>query len=329
MFDVAELPTHERAQLFQATADDLAMLPAAVEKDFWVCWVLKKIFSDPVLAQQLLFKGGTSLSKCFSLIERFSEDIDLILDWNLLTNEDPYEDRSKTQQDKFNKQIEAQAQAYLKNELLGHLTHSFADIGALRPGEPGKRELIFQYPKAFEAAYIRPEILIEVGPMSAMAPNQLVEIEIYSAKAYSRIFKDPKVSVRTIAARKTFWDKITILHVEAHRPADKQLPPRYSRHYYDIYQMLNSKVKVEAMKDLALLISVAEFKNKFYPQGWANYQSIPQGTVRLSASPHFAKALARDYEGMREMIHGDYPDFSEIMHTIENFEAQLNEALAN
>jgi len=155
MNTIAGMPAKERAELFEATSNKTGLPVAAVEKDFWVCWLLKKIFEESELTNQLLFKGGTSLSKCFGLIDRFSENIDLILDWTLLT--------------------------------------------------------------------------------------------------------------------KTFWDKVIILHVEAHRPEDKKQPPRYSRHYYDLYQMINSPTLQEAMNDIALLKEVINFKAKFYPQGWANY----------------------------------------------------------
>jgi hypothetical protein len=109
MDKVATLNRENRRQLFQETGAQRGMSPAVVEKDFWVCWTLKHIFSDPQLQKHIVFKGGTSLSKVFGLIERFSEDIDLILDWQLLGygpgQQDPYQDQSSnTQQDRFNKE---------------------------------------------------------------------------------------------------------------------------------------------------------------------------------------------------------------------------------
>lgn len=327
MDKVAGMSELERSELIQETAAQLGLAPAAVEKDFWVCWVLKKIFEHPVLSRQLLFKGGTSLSKCYGLIDRFSEDIDLILDWRLLTSEDLYATRSNTQQDKFNKYIETAAQEHVVTVLKPEFEKLFAGIGALEPDSVAPRALLFRYPRAFESGYIRPEVLLEVGPMSAMAPSQEMVVQSQAAAAFPHFFEDPNVPVCVIEPRKTFWDKITILHVEAHRPVTKSTPDRYSRHYYDIYKMLGANVKAQAMDDLDLLRSVAAFKHKFYPQGWANYEAALEGRFTLVPQTHTMDALQRDYEGMAEMIYGQVPDFDVIMESIREFEAELSEAM--
>jgi predicted nucleotidyltransferase component of viral defense system len=103
MDKIAALPAAQRSELFAETAARRGMTPAIAEKDFWVTWTLGKLFSHPELSRILMFKGGTSLSKVFGLIERFSEDIDLILDWRILTGEDPEAPRSKAKQEKLNK----------------------------------------------------------------------------------------------------------------------------------------------------------------------------------------------------------------------------------
>ena len=109
------------------------MRPAIVEKDFWVCWVLMKLFSDPFLKDRIVFKGGTTLSKVYQLIDRFSEDIDLVLDWRLLGYGPELGDpekirRSNTQLDRINKEINAKAAAYIAGELLGRLSALFASV---------------------------------------------------------------------------------------------------------------------------------------------------------------------------------------------------------
>ena len=118
MNKVARLSADERRDLFQESARQRGTNPAVIEKDFWVCWVLKQLFADPELGTRLVFKGGTSLSKVFGLIDRFSEDIDLVLDWQLLGygpgQEDPYQDfESKGKQDRFNKGINRKAADYI------------------------------------------------------------------------------------------------------------------------------------------------------------------------------------------------------------------------
>ena len=108
----------DRAELFREAANRRGMSPAVIEKDFWVCWTLGKLFSSKFFKNVIMLKGGTSLSKVFGLIERFSEDIDLILDWNQVVEENPLLDRSKTKQDQFNKQTIQKNQQYLRDIFL-------------------------------------------------------------------------------------------------------------------------------------------------------------------------------------------------------------------
>ena len=128
---VALLTQNERSDLFREASAQLGMSTAIVEKDFWVCWVLKNIFSCEQLNPHLVFKGGTSLSKIYGLIERFSEDVDLVLDWSLLgygEDEDPYQEHtSRTQQDQYNREFNTRAATYIAEtlcpqleEILGH-----------------------------------------------------------------------------------------------------------------------------------------------------------------------------------------------------------------
>ena len=118
MPDLDMFSSRELEDLFRETASRLQITPVVVEKDYWTCWVLDRLFSDHFVSEQIMFKGGTTLSKVFGLIERFSEDIDLILNWDLLKERlGPIEDqRSKTRQDKFNKRTIEVSREYLKKE---------------------------------------------------------------------------------------------------------------------------------------------------------------------------------------------------------------------
>jgi predicted nucleotidyltransferase component of viral defense system len=117
MDNISRWPANDRADLFQEASAQLGISPAVIEKDFWVCWLLKMLFADKILGGKILLKGGTSLSKAFSLIKRFSEDIDLVLNWNEVVEEDPYQERSKTKQDRFNKAVCSRTREYLKAAL--------------------------------------------------------------------------------------------------------------------------------------------------------------------------------------------------------------------
>jgi hypothetical protein len=319
---IALLNEEERKELFQESAAQLGMMPAAIEKDFWVCWALERIFSNQTLNRQLLFKGGTSLSKCYNLIERFSEDIDLILDWRLITNSDPYEKRSNTQQDKFNKAMEQDASRYISNELLSQLKELFEGYElSIKPDAP--KSILLTYPIAFKSDYIKPQVELEFGPMSAMTPNKKYTIAPYCQNIAPKELGELALEVRSIKAVKTFWDKVTILHCEAHRPERKAQQARYSRHYYDVYRMLNSPIKQAAMEDQALLKTTFEFKHKFYPQSFAKYQDAINGDITLMPPDFRQSALQKDYDAMNEMIYGEYPSWESIMNTIKAFEQEL------
>lgn len=120
MKEVAKLQIKDRTELFQATAISMGMQPNVIEKDFWVCFMLDHLFHDCKYKNAFVFKGGTSLSKSYHVIERFSEDIDLILDWRKIINDEvnPWEERSKTKQDFFNKQINSEAAKFYKEKLI-------------------------------------------------------------------------------------------------------------------------------------------------------------------------------------------------------------------
>lgn len=311
-----------RRDLFSESAAQLKMHPAAVEKDFWVCWALRRIFADEFLRTKLLFKGGTSLSKCYGLIDRFSEDIDLILDWTCITDQDPYEARSNTQQDRFNKKMEAVAIDYVGRQLLSQLKRVFDGYELeLKPDQP--KSVLLYYPKIFASDYIKPAIELEFSPKSATVPKRDYSITPYCVELTPKRIGSLKVHVSSIQAIKTFWDKVTILHCEAHRPEKKPQPPRYSRHYYDLYKMLRSSTKQDALAEFGLLKTTFEFKYKFYPQGFANYQRGIAGHVALLPPDFRQRQLKADYAAMREMIFGEYPAWEDIMKQLAAFEEEL------
>ncbi|MEA3588163.1 nucleotidyl transferase AbiEii/AbiGii toxin family protein [Pseudidiomarina sp. 1APP75-27a] len=321
---LAAEPNKNRGELFSESAAQRGMKPAAVEKDFWVCWALRRIFADDFLKAKLLFKGGTSLSKCYGLIDRFSEDIDLILDWRCLTEQNPYEERSNTQQDKFNKMMDANAITYVADTLLPHLNIVFEGYTLeIKPDQP--KSVLLHYPKIFGSDYIKPAIELEFGPMSAMVPKRDYTIVPYCADLVPKSIGSVKTQVSSIQAIKTFWDKVTILHCEAHRPAEKQQQARYSRHYYDLYKMLQSRTKENALQDIKLLTTTFQFKDKFYPQRFANYPKGIRGEVVLLPPEYRQTLLKADYAAMQEMIFGEYPAWEEIVEQLYEFEKELQD----
>ena len=325
MNKIANLPKQQRTELFSETATLMNTTNSIVEKDFWVVWTLDKIFSDDRLNKILMFKGGTSLSKVFNLIGRFSEDIDLILDWRLVSNENPLNDQeSRNKQVKFNEQINENAKEYIQNELLPIISQILWPLCTCIIAEDGF-SINVRYPNAFDDNYLRPEILLEIGPLASWLPSDSFEISSFAAQKFPQVFSKTKCTVNTIVAKRTFWEKATILHHEANRPEESPMPTRYSRHYYDLAMMVQSEVKNEALADLNLLQNVVDFKQKFYPRTWAKYEEAIPGTLKLLPPEFRLDSLEKDYKAMGNMIFDKYISFEEIINILENLEKEINE----
>lgn len=324
MDSVARLPDSERNALFAETAVVMHTVPAIIEKDFWVVWVLDKLFGHAQLSKILQFKGGTSLSKAFNLIGRFSEDIDLILDWREVTQDDPHQSRSITQQKKFNESLNEQARVYIKEHLLPEISALLAPVCVCHMDGSDGYSIYVRYPSAFREGYLRPEIFLEIGPLAAWLPSAPMLIRPYAAVHFPQAFKKTECQVSTIVARRTFWEKATILHQEAHRAADKPMPPRYSRHYYDLALLARATVRQEALADLALLDAVVDFKQRFYRSAWARYDLAKPGSLKLLPSVERLKEVEKDYQAMQVMIFDKKLSFAEIVDSLADLENEIN-----
>ena len=210
-----------------------------IEKDFWVCLTLDFLFQRCPLRNKLAFKGGTSLSKAHNLIQRFSEDVDLILDWRVLgyRMNEPWEARSKTKQEEFNRGANERTILFLRETLLPQVAEGLSDIigdkAELTINEDDPQTIIFNYPHIFTAEAILQGIKLEIGALAAWSPVSAKTITPYAAEMYSKAFKKPMTEVLTVEAERTFWEKATILHHEANRPAESAMPQRYSRHMFN------------------------------------------------------------------------------------------------
>jgi len=321
---IALLPDLQRADIFREASRLKRMTPATIEKDFWVCWVLGKVFGSASLSQRLLFKGGTSLSKAYKLIERFSEDIDLILDWRVVTAEEPAAPRSRTRQACLNIEIQNEARNYIRQTLLGDFRDLFGGVVSVAVNSVDPDVIDVTYPRSFDDSYFRPEIRLEIGPLADWVPNEERQICPFAAEVIPEAFGAPACGVRLIKAQRTFWEKATILHHEAHRPEDSHMPARYSRHYYDMAMMARSQVRTLALLDIELLASVVASKDRFYPRGWARYDLAVPGTLVLEPPPHVKKDLSSDYRRMKPMIWGTIPHLDEILATIRDLQDEIN-----
>jgi hypothetical protein len=329
MREFATLPQKDRSDALIVAAREKGMHPAIVEKDFWVCWTLDYLFGESAFKDSFAFKGGTSLSKGFNLIERFSEDIDLIFDWRLLGYgiDEPWEKRSNTKQDAFVRRINEDAASFLREELMlemqAYLDRQHIAGASLRIDGDDPQTLRFFYPQSFSDGSILQEIRLETGALAAWTPTTVARISPYIAEEFLEAFAQPETSVLTVSPERTFWEKATILHKEAFR-TNGRFPSRYSRHYYDLYKLANSSVKTRALNDKDLLKSVVDFKMTFWRSNAARYDLCVPGTLKLRPSKESMPLVEQDYASMRNMIFGDAPDFDELMLEISELESEIN-----
>jgi hypothetical protein len=329
MHTIARFKDEDRRDLFAKTAEQLQMLPAIIEKDFWVCWTLDALFSSPRWHDKMIFKGGTSLSKAFHIINRFSEDIDLILDWRQLgvTNDEPWEKRSNTSQDNFCKDINSKAANYLAREFVPSFAIELENkLGYKTPVHADGEVVMIEYPRVFSLDYLRPVIVLEIGPLAEWVPHGSFDITPYAAEKFPGLFTNKSARVITILAERTFWEKATILHKVA---SQNRIPIRHSRHYYDLAQLAKSETRGIALRNLDLLHEVVAFKQRFYRSTKAQYEKAFPGSFLLIPDASLIKELKDDYEKTKEMIFGTPPTFESIIETLRALESEINSLSQN
>jgi hypothetical protein len=341
MDKVAAMSDQTRFDLFQETSARSGLPDWMVEKDFWVCWSLHRLFGiQSALPATLLFKGGTSLSKVYHAINRFSEDVDLSLereDLGFSEKKDPYSAPSKKQEQKLLEELTSACKQAIQESLLPALENDFSSILGepndswnLVISEEDPQTLLFGYPrlapvrdKAFPT-YVKPSVRLEIGARSDHWPVQDGSVKPFAAEHFPQLFVRPKTVVRTLSAERTFWEKITLLHALHHLPPGKPLAARLSRHYYDIAQLYRSPIGERALEQGELLSQVVKHKNLFFRSGWAHYQTAVPGSLKLIPTPERIPELKKDYRDMEAMIFGDKPSFEELLQILSEIEKQIN-----
>ena len=332
---IARMSARERAEIFAETGARKGLANAIVEKDFWVCWVLMQLFSIEELERRLLFKGGTSLSKVFHAINRFSEDVDLAVDYAALGfvgELDPRQEGiSKTRRVAILEQMMEACRNYVSGPFLRTLgTHIQEILGdgnwtlVVSPQDPNIVQFTYPAASSGNLPYIAPHVVLELGTHAEFVPHDRFTIKSFVAEEFPDLVQNAEISVLALLAKRTFWEKATILHAEYYRPLDKPLLARYSRHYYDVAQIAQGPVRAEALADLTLLADVVRHKQTFYPSGWARYDLARPGSLHLAPLEARRAALERDYGHMGVMLFGAPPEFASIMEALAELEREIN-----
>jgi len=330
----------DRGRFCKETEGKIGLPAASIEKDFWVCWTLEHLFTLPQWGEHLTFKGGTSLSKGWKLIDRFSEDIDIVITRDFLGfggTKAPEAAPSKKQTKLRLEALKTECRKRISEELQPALEQTIA--ASLPAGEkwqltpasidedPDQQTLLFHYPEtlAETSAYLRPIVKIEMGARSDTEPAEKPQIIPYLAEAFPEVFGPCSFEVRVLAPERTFWEKAMLLHEETYRPAGKTRKPRLARHYYDLWCLIKKGIAARAVQHKDIFIRTAKHREVYFNWSWMDYTSLKQGTLRILPLKEQEASWRQDYQAMAgEMFFGDIPGFNEILQVIGEFERSFN-----
>lgn len=327
--DFYKITNVEKAAIFTEVATQKGLKPFAVEKDWWVSRTLEIIFQMPI-AEHLVFKGGTSLSKAWKLINRFSEDIDLAIDKEFFGF---IGDLGKNQRDKLRKV----SGAYTTGTFFDELKQAFEAKGfsgldfiviETKDSDQDPRVLEIYYPNilAPDSEYLLPRVQIEVSCRSLREPftfqtfGSLVD-EFYADK----YFAEPLFVVPTVNAERTFLEKLFLLHEEFHRPFDKMRVDRLSRHLYDIYQLTSAGVAEKGISDKDLYETIVAHRYNFSRIGEVDYNLHSPLTINPIPPQEVIGDWKADYVKMMEdMIYDENkPSFDDLINNLNELRVKL------
>lgn len=328
-----DLDPAEQAELLHGLAPVLGRRAEILEKDIWLCQALGILFSLPG-RKPMAFKGGTSLSKVYQVIERFSEDIDVTVDYRSLVDDAPELAAlvSNSQRKRLSDTLKVALMAHVADELVPALREALAQALpgreiAIEVSEDAEKLWLY-YPSAVENvdAYLRPSVLIEFGGRNAILPQHTLDI-VPDVAAHVPGLAFPAAQVAVLSPMRTFWEKATLIHVECHRPDLRMGAERLSRHWYDLARLADHEVGRKAMTDVELLRDVLNIKETFYRSGYSHYDRCLTGGLRLIPERALLDALREDYQAMisAQMFYGDSLPFERIVERLAALEQEINQ----
>lgn len=324
------IPDSTKRNAYIQIAEQMGMSAFAVEKDWWVSRTLDIIFQMPI-ARHLVFKGGTSLSKAWKLINRFSEDIDLAIEKEFF---DGYKGEiTKTKITKLRKE----AGAYTTGVFFEELKEKFLEKGftnlefkviEAKDSDQDPRVLEIYYPNLIvpTSEYVLPRVQIEVSCRSLREPFTIQAFGALVDEVYSeRDFAAPLFEVPTVNPERTFLEKLFLLHEEFHRPTDKMRVDRLSRHLYDVHQLAKAGFAERALSDKELYETLVAHRYKFSRVGEVDYNYHSPKTLNPIPPDEVIAEWQADYAKMKEdMIYdGDKPSFEDLVTNLKWLRAQL------
>ncbi len=319
--DFLTLSEEERRAVFTTGAGKLGRAERLLEKDLWVCWTLEKLFGAEGLPQ-LVFKGGTSLSKIYDAIHRFSEDVDVTIDRAYFGFEEPYS--SKTKREEALKRIIAALPGFAQ-EHVAPIFSTYAELGVTVRVEGANVRV--HYPSLFPAAgeYVADAVLIELGARNPIEPYEPHTLTVDVAELYPKLVF-PKPKVIALSPVRTFWEKATILHKDISKGTI--ISKRLARHYYDLVMLARHKIGKRAMDDPGMLKTVANDKSLLFRDPAAQYGLARPPTLKLvPCNQEQLDSLQADYEKMidSQLFYETPPPFKELLNELRSLEDRIHQ----
>lgn len=329
----------ERGLLITEAAARLGLAELILEKDFWVGWLLGRLFALPGMAGQFLFKGGTSLSMVFGAVRRFSEDIDLAILPAALGFDERYfnEAPSASQRRKRMEELARASEAFvqrlqplLEAEVSGQLGGPQGAAWFAYEIDPhaGTPNLWFSYPSVTsqQSSYVATRVKLEFGSLTNQQPSERGTARTLIASVLpAGSFNDLSAPVLALDVARTFWEKAIILHAEYHRPEKLDIRDRFARHYSDFAALWNQgTARAAGLSRLDLLTDVALHKSRYFGSAWASYDSAKWGSLKLAPPGFRWAAIEADYVKMRPMFLDEPVPFADLMQQLAAAEETIN-----
>lgn len=325
------LEKEQQVQILEQMGITLGLPNFVIEKDWWICIILKAVFQSKY-AESIIFKGGTSLSKAYHLIDRFSEDIDLIIDRQLLGFA---ELDSKSQIKKLRKASGGFIINEFREELINQLNQVGIDSSLYEikynnhiddTSDPNTLEIHYQSVVPVSHDYIKQQVLLEMGARSLIEPMEKKPVISFIDAQYPNLeFSEPAFDVQVVVPTRTFIEKALLLHEEFSKPVDKIRTDRLTRHFYDLDKIMNTMYGEKAIADDDLFQTIVEHRKKISSLRGIDYSNHEKGKLSFLPPNEVLKKWEADYKTMQEhMIVGESLKWNELLAQIKSIQDRFN-----
>lgn len=327
-----DLQEIERIKYIDGLTLQYNLSTVAIEKDWWITAVLRALYALPY-AEHLSFKGGTSLSKCYNLIERFSEDVDIAVNREFLGFVGKL---SKTQ---ISNRLRRAACSFVREKMQFDIAEELENQGintdlfsvkvnmtSISTIDPEIVEV--HYKSLFPTShYIKPIVKLEVSGRSMNEPLRKITLQSFVDEGYSdKPFTEKPFEVNAVVSERTFWEKVCLLHEEFAKPQEFMRTERMSRHLYDIEKMCDANIAEKALSDKELHKSIVEYRRVFIGLKDFDYNTLLPQHINIIPPESTINDWRKDYETMREtMIYGNSLSFNKLIEKIKQLNERINQ----